>query len=122
MLTVQRYEIIAIPPNFWDILYRFVTNYSHKLVRGMYLIQYLLHIRLLLLYSAYYSYSVYCLLKFIEEAGSLSAVHLDMVELKGDGQGCPQPALAVAASHHHRITELVGVLVDDAVEFGGYHG
>ena len=28
MLTVQRYEIIVVPPNFWDILYRFVTNYS----------------------------------------------------------------------------------------------
>ena len=102
MLTVQRYEIIAIPPNFWDILYRFVTNYSHKVVRGMYLIQYLLHIRLLLLYSAYYSYSVYCLLEFIEEAGGMSAIHLHVVELEGDGQGRLQPAFAVA----------------DAVEFG----
>ena len=51
----------------------------------------------------------------------MSAVHLHMVELEGDGQGCPQPTLAVAAPHHHRITELVGVLVDDAVEFSGRH-
>ena len=51
----------------------------------------------------------------------MSAIHLHMVELEGDGQGCPQPAFAVAAPHHHRITELVGVLVDDAVEFGGRH-
>lgn len=51
----------------------------------------------------------------------MSAVHLHVVELEGDGQGCPQPALAVAAPHHHRITELVGILVDDAVEFGGRH-
>ena len=39
----------------------------------------------------------------------MSAVHLHVVELEGDGQGCPQPALAVAAPHHHRITELVGI-------------
>ena len=51
----------------------------------------------------------------------MPAVHLHMVELEGDGQGGPQPAFAVAAPHHHRITELVGVLVDDAVEFGGRH-
>ena len=51
----------------------------------------------------------------------MSAVHLHMVELEGNGQGCPQPAFAVMAPHNHRITELVGVLVDDAVEFGGRH-
>ncbi len=67
--------------------------------------------------AVYYSYSVYCLLEFIEEEGGMSAVHLNMVELEGDGQGCPQPALAVVAPHHHRITELVGILIDDAVEF-----
>ena len=51
----------------------------------------------------------------------MSAIHLHVVELEGDGQGCTQPALAVAAPHHHRIAELVGILVDDAVEFGGCH-
>ena len=51
----------------------------------------------------------------------MSAVHLNVVELEGDGQSCLQPAFAVATPHHHRITELVGVLVDDAVEFGGRH-
>ena len=51
----------------------------------------------------------------------MSAIHLNMVKLEGNGQGCPQPALAVATPHHHRIAELVGVLVDDAVEFGGSH-
>ncbi len=79
-----------------------------------------LYIQLLLLYSAY-SYGVYCLLEFIEESGGVSAVHLHVVELEGDRQGGPQPALAVAAPHHHRIAELVGVLVDDTVEFGDRH-
>ena len=60
-------------------------------------------------------------MKFVEEPGGMSAVHLNVVELEGDGQSCLQPAFAVAAPHHHRITELVGVLVDDAVEFGGRH-
>ena len=51
----------------------------------------------------------------------MTAIHLNMVELEGDGQGRPQPALVVTAPHHHRITELVGVLIDDAVELGGRH-
>ena len=51
----------------------------------------------------------------------MSAVHLHVVKLEGNGQGCPQPALTVAAPHHHRIAELVGILIDDAVEFGGRH-
>ena len=34
------------------------------------------HIQLLLLYSTYYSYSVYCLLEFVEETCSVSTVHL----------------------------------------------
>ena len=80
-----------------------------------------LHIRWLLLYSAYYSYSVYCLLEFIEEAGGMSAIHLHMVELEGNGQGCPQPTFAIATPHYHRIAELVGILIEDAVEFGSCH-
>ena len=51
----------------------------------------------------------------------MSAVHLHVVELEGNGQGCLQPAFVVAAPQHHWIAELVGVLVDDAVEFGGRH-
>ena len=51
----------------------------------------------------------------------MTAVHLHVVELEGDGERALQPTFAVAAPHHHRIAELVGVLVDDAVEFGGRH-
>ena len=51
----------------------------------------------------------------------MSAVHLHVVKLERDGEHGLQPAFAVAAPHHHRITELVGVLIDDAVEFGGRH-
>ena len=50
-------------------------------------------------------------MKFVEEPGGMSAVHLNVVELEGDAQSRLQPAFAVAAPHHHRITELVGVLV-----------
>ena len=51
----------------------------------------------------------------------MSAVHLHVMELEGDRQGCLQPAFAVVSPHHHRIAEQVGVLVDYAVEFGGRH-
>ena len=51
----------------------------------------------------------------------MSAVHLCVVELQGDGQGGAEPMLAVSAPHYHRVAELFGVLVDNAVEFGLYH-
>ena len=51
----------------------------------------------------------------------MSAIHLHVVELEGDGQGCPQPTFAVAAPHHHRIVELTAVLVDNAIKFRSHH-
>ena len=44
-----------------------------------------------------------------------------MVELERNRQQRLEPAFAVLAPHHHRVEELVGVLVDDAVEFGLDH-
>ena len=52
----------------------------------------------------------------------MAAVHLHMVELERDGQCRTEQLLAVLAPHHHRVTELVGVLVHNAVELGLYHG
>ena len=43
------------------------------------------------------------------------------MELETDGQSGLEESLAVFAPHHHGVAELVGVLVDDAVEFGGRH-
>ena len=44
-----------------------------------------------------------------------------MVELERYGQRVLEPTFAVFAPHHHRVEELVGVLVDDAVELGLDH-
>ena len=46
----------------------------------------------------------------------IPAVHLHVVELERDRQQRLEPAFAVFAPHHHRVEELVGVLVADAVE------
>lgn len=62
------------------------------------------------------------LLETLEEEGCVSTVHLNMVELKRDGQCRFQPVLAIFAPHHHRVGEFVGVLVDNAVEFCMHHG
>ena len=51
----------------------------------------------------------------------MSAVHLNVMELERDGDRGFQPTFAVTAPHHHRIAEQVGILIDDAVEFGGRH-
>ena len=52
----------------------------------------------------------------------MSTIHLYVMELEGDGQVDFEPMLAVFAPHHHWVTELVCVLIYDAVKFGGYHG
>ena len=52
----------------------------------------------------------------------MASVHLDMMELERYWQRGLEQSLAVLAPHHHWIAELVGVLVDDAVEFRLYHG
>ena len=67
-------------------------------------------------------YAIYCALQGIEECCCLSTVHLDVMELEGDGERGPQPALAVSSPHHHGVAELVGVLVDDAIQLSLNHG
>ena len=52
----------------------------------------------------------------------MSAVHLYMMELETDRQSGLNQGFAVFAPHHHRVAEQVCVLVDDAVEFGLWHG
>ena len=51
----------------------------------------------------------------------MAAVHLYVMELETDGQSGLKQAFAVFSPHHHRIAKLVGVLIDDAVEFGLRH-
>ena len=60
-------------------------------------------------------------LQCLEKASPIPTVHLHVVELERDGQQRLEPAFAVFAPHHHRVEELVSVLVDDAVELGLDH-
>ena len=52
----------------------------------------------------------------------MSTIHLYMMELEGYGEDGLPPVFAIFAPHNHRVTEFIGVLIDDAVEFGLNHG
>ena len=52
----------------------------------------------------------------------MSAVHLGVVELEGDGERCLPPALSVLAPHDHGVAEFLGVLIDYRVKFCLNHG
>ena len=52
----------------------------------------------------------------------MASIHLNMVKLERYGQRGLEQTLAIFAPHHHRIAELVGVLVNNAVEFCLDHG
>ena len=62
-------------------------------------------------------YRINCLLKFFQKTGGLATVHLGVVELEGDGQGCLEPAFAVSAPRHKGIVEDAAILIDEAVQF-----
>ena len=47
----------------------------------------------------------------------MSTVHLHMMELERDGQLGFYPSFAVFPPNYHWVAELVGVLVDDAIQF-----
>ena len=51
----------------------------------------------------------------------MAAVHLNVMELKRYGQHGFEPLFAIFSPHHHRIAELVGVLIDNTIEFGLRH-
>jgi hypothetical protein len=44
------------------------------------------------------------------------------MELEGYGEHGLPPVFAIFAPHNHRVAEFIGVLIDDAVEFGLNHG
>ena len=52
----------------------------------------------------------------------MATVHLDMVELEGNRKSGFEQPFAILAPHHHGIAKLVGVLIDDAIQFRLYHG
>ena len=62
------------------------------------------------------------LLELLQKTGGIAPIHLYMMELEGDGQCRLEPALAIAAPHHHRVAEQIGILIDNAVQFGRHHG
>ena len=45
-------------------------------------------------------------MQFFQESGGMSAIHLHVVELEGNGQSCPQPTLAVALPMHQHSSML----------------
>ena len=51
----------------------------------------------------------------------MRAVHLGVMELKGNGEGCFQPTLTIAAPGQEGAVEDATVLVGDAVEFRASH-
>ena len=53
---------------------------------------------------------------------SMSSVHLNVVKLEGDRQRGLEPSLAIFSPHHHRVAELISVLIHYAIQFGSYHG
>lgn len=52
----------------------------------------------------------------------MSTVHLYMMKLKRDRQCGLQPAFAVFTPHHHGVTELIGILVDNDIQLRFNHG
>ena len=71
------------------------------------------------LYSA--TATAYFSLQQLQKHGALSAVHLDMMKLEGDGEHGLEQSFAILAPHHHRIAELICVLVHNAIKFGMHH-
>ena len=64
----------------------------------------------------------YFLLQYVQETCCVATIHLNMMELEWYWQRCLKHPLPILAPHHHRIAELISILVDDAVEFRLYHG
>ena len=52
----------------------------------------------------------------------MASIHLNVMKLERYGQSGLEQSLTIFAPHHHWIAELIGILVDDAVEFRLYHG
>ena len=48
----------------------------------------------------------------------LSAVHLNVMELKRDGQSYFEPMLSVFAPREKRVAVNAGILIDNTVDFG----
>ena len=61
-------------------------------------------------------------LQFLQELCSMSAIHLGMVKLERDGEGCLEPTMLVASPCEEGIVEDAAVLVHDAVKFRFHHG
>lgn len=62
------------------------------------------------------------LLQILEILGGMTAIHLGMMELHGDGKPHLEPTFAIATPSQEGVIENTRVLVDDAVELGGRHG
>lgn len=51
----------------------------------------------------------------------MTAIHLHMMKLEGDGERGSEEATAITPPHQHGIAELIRVLIHDAVKLRFYH-
>ena len=51
----------------------------------------------------------------------MPTIHLNMMKLEGDRKRCFYPIATIFSPHNHRITKLIGVLVDNTIKFRLYH-
>ena len=52
----------------------------------------------------------------------MASIHLNVMELERYRQSSLEQSFTILTPHHHRIAELISLLVDDAVEFRLNHG
>lgn len=65
--------------------------------------------------------SLYYLLQFVEEPGSMRPIELGVVELEGNGKGGFEPMALVTSPNQEGIVEDAAVLIDDAVQLRAHH-
>ena len=51
----------------------------------------------------------------------MTAIHLYMMILEGDGERGSEEATAITPPHQHGIAELIRVLIHDAIKLRSYH-
>ena len=68
------------------------------------------------------AFSAKCFLQFFQKQRGLSAIHLNMVKLEGDGKRRSVLMAPIFAPCQERVVEDAAVLIDDAVKFCRHHG
>ena len=51
----------------------------------------------------------------------MTAIHLNMMKLEGNGERGTEEATAITPPHQHGIAKQICVLIHDAIKFCSYH-